>query len=479
MNLKTKILNVFALSLLTPATPILAQELIPSPADSSSSTPEKSAPTPEAPAVDSSAPIATPESSSDPKKGASEGQSSPMPSPSSDIEKSKNNLPGGESSASPSPGSTGEQQQKKPDKEKSETKTTRRVIVERPKSKIEEYGTSLIFSADLGLLSVFPALKLKDYGPKYGLAVEGKALGSVLLNKFLIDAGFGWGFFNVTGLEPLRTSDGVILTDDSDKAFTDETSIKLSGSIFEIAPGYRIRNNIFAGPVLQFRYPSDLAYDSTVVGKNLGIVLGAQGGYQIFDEDLNTRFVGRMMFTLNDSNWLGLYTMVGVQVGLPFTQPEVLTIKETTTETKEKRIVEYRKREFKIKVTRDLVKMLMDNLILFYDDPTTPLLTTESQSFLVDLVQTLTADDMEWGILKIDTISRQHGRAIRDALVSAGLPTQKIRFGTVIPGPRTTNPPVEFGFHNVKDQNKLTEALREAMREMQVREECEKGQCNN
>ncbi|MBM3383131.1 MAG: hypothetical protein FJY29_11920 [Betaproteobacteria bacterium] len=476
MTLKIKIqfVKLCAAALLSSASSALAQEPLPVPEATSSSESEKNAPEASTPTSSSAEPVSAPSPEGTPggstKKSEDPPNSSSTPS-ASDADTTRANPASVETNPPPAPA------------EKTESKTTRKVIVERPKSKIEEYGTSLIFSADLGILSVFPSSKLTDYSSKYGLALEGKAMGSVLLNKLILDAGLGWGFFSITGDEPgepLRDGDGNILTneDGKDLIFVEKHTIKLSGSLFEVAPGYRIRNDIFAGPVFQFRYPSDLGYDSKVTQSKLGIVMGAQGGYQLFDQDLNTRFVGRMMFTLNDKNWFGLYTMVGVQVGLPFTQPEILTIKETTTQTKEKRIVEYRKREFKIKVTRDLVKILMDNLILFYDDPGTPLLTTETQSFMIDLVQTLTADDMDWGLLKIDTISKQHGRAIRDALVSAGIPTQKIRFGSIIPGPRTTNPPVELGFHNVKDPNKLTEALREAMREMQVRESCEGGECN-
>jgi hypothetical protein len=473
MKIKTKekVLKICAVSILASTQPAIAQDLLTppttpatAPAPTENAKPETAAPARDdaPPTADTPSPAPKPESAADSSSGSPENQgaASPAVSPEAKPENKSDT--------------------------KTETKTVRRVIVERPKTKIEEYGTSLIFSADLGLLSTFPATKLKGFGAKYGLAIEGKALGSVLLDKFIIDAGFGWGFYNVTGLETreqfLRTEDGVLITNDNGDPISAgsigaETSIKLSGTILEIAPGYRIRKNIFASPVIQFRYPSDLGYDSETQQKKLGVIFGAQGGYQIFDKDLNTRFVGRVMLTANDVDWLGLYTMVGIQVGLPFTQPEILTIKETTTESKEKRIVEYRKREFKIKITRDLVKVLMDNLIFFYDDPGNTLLTTETQSFLIDLVQTLTADDMEWGLLKIDTISRAHGRAIRDALVSAGVPTQKIRFGNIIPGPRTTNPPVEFGFQNVKEPNKFSDALREAMKEMQIPETCENGEC--
>lgn len=359
----------------------------------------------------------------------------------------------------------------------STTKTTRKLTRTRPKSKIEEYGTSLIFSADLGLLSALPSIKVKDYGPKFGLAVEGKALGSILLNEYIIDAGFGWFFYNISGSEPLRIESGDILVTDDDVAITDTTGIKLSGSVLEVAPSYRMKNNVFAGPVVQLRYPSDLSYDSTVARKKIGILVGGQGGYQIFDEDLNTRFVGRVMTTLNDTNWLGVYMMAGVQVGLPFTQPEILTIQETTTKTNEKRVVEYKKQEYKFKVTRDVVKLIVDNLVVFFSDPGYPTLTTESQSFLIDLAQSLSTSEQEWGTLRIDTVSKDHGQVIRDALVSAGISDKKVRFGLILPGPKVSNPPVEFSFTNVQNSLKLMDSVRNAMKAMEIPETCEGGVC--
>lgn len=361
--------------------------------------------------------------------------------------------------------------------ESSTSKTTRTLTRTRPKSKIEEYGTSFIFSADLGLLSALPSTKVKDYGPKFGLAVEGKALGSILLNDYIIDAGFGWFFYNISGAEPLRNESGDVLVTDDDVAITDTTGIKLSGSVLEVAPSYRLKNNVFAGPVFQLRYPSDLSYDSTVARKKTGILVGGQGGYQIFDEDLNTRFVGRMMTTLNDTNWLGIYLMAGVQVGLPFTQPEILTIQETTTKTSEKRIVEYRKQEYKFKVTRDIVKLVLDNLVVFFPDPGYPTLTTESQSFLIDLAQSLSTTEKEWGTLRIDTVSKDHGQVIRDALVSAGISDKKVAFGQVVSGPKVSNPPVEFSFTNVKNSSKLIDSVRQAMKAIDIPETCEGGVC--
>lgn len=361
--------------------------------------------------------------------------------------------------------------------ESSTTKTTRTQIRTRPKSKIEEFGTSFIFSADLGLLSALPSTKVKDYGPKFGLAVEGKALGSILLNNYIIDAGFGWFFYNISGAEPLRNESGDILVTDDDVAITDTTGIKLSGSVFEIAPSYRLKSNLFAGPVVQLRYPADLSYDSTIARKKIGILVGGQGGYQIFEEDLNTRFVGRVMTTLNDTNWLGIYLMAGIQVGLPFSQPEILTIQETTTKTNEKRIVEYRKQEYKFKVTRDIVKLVLDNLVVFFPDPGYPTLTTESQSFLIDLAQSLSTSEKDWGIITIDTVSRDHGQVIRDALISAGISDKKVRFGQVVSGPKVSNPPVEISFTNVKNSAKLMDSVRNAMKAMDIPETCEGGVC--
>lgn len=361
----------------------------------------------------------------------------------------------------------------------SKTTTTRRVIRNQKKSRFEELGASLILSVDVGLLFGFPSSKLKDYGAKSGLSIEGKALGSVLLKKYLIDAGLGWFSYGVSGDEP-QFSDGQKLIYEDGRTVIDNTSIKLSGAILEASPSYRITKSWFAGPTVQFRFPSDLGYTSTVARSALGVYLGGQGGYQIFDEDLNTRFVGRVMMPLNYKDWLGLFVVAGVQIGLPFTQPESLTIKESTITTSEKKIVEYKKQVYSFKVTRDVFKLVLDNLVVFYPEPGYPTITTESQSFLIDLAQSLTQNDGNWGSLQVDTVSKDHGQVTRDAMVSAGISERKVRVGAVLPGDKlSATPPVEFTFKGVKNQGQMMDAVRRAMKSMSIPETCgEDGKCN-
>lgn len=360
---------------------------------------------------------------------------------------------------------------------KSSTQTTRKVIRNNKKSPLEEMGTSLIFSADMGLVLGFPSTELADYGAKTGLAIEGKALGSVLLDNFIVDAGLGWFFYNVSGAEPIF-ADGQKILDEAERAVTDDTGIKLSGTIIEVSPSYRIKKTYFAGPTMQIRYPSDLSYDSRIARNVLGLYLGLQGGYQIFDEDLNTRFVGRMMLPLNYRNWLGFMFMAGVQIGLPFAQPDNLIIQESTIKTNEKRIVVYKKKVYKFKVVRDVIKLVLDDLVVFYPEPGYPTLTTESQSFLIDLSTSLSETENEWGNLQIDTVTEEHGQVVRDALVSAGINEKKIKIGPALEGDKeSATPPVEFTFRNVKQQQRLMDAVRQAMRTMSIPETCEGGQC--
>lgn len=350
--------------------------------------------------------------------------------------------------------------------------TTKALPSVRKKSEWEELGISMIFAADLGMLSTFPATKLKDYGPKFGLALEGKALGSILLDKLIIDAGLGWWFYSLTGPEPVTLS-----SDFGDTTIIDDVGLKLSGTMLEVSASYRLRSNIFTGPVLQLRYPSDLGYDSQTERKKVGLVLGAQGGYQIFDTDLNTRFVGRVLLPINDIDWLGAYLMVGVQIGLPFVQPEVLTIQEITTKTEEKKIVKYQKQEFKFKLSRDLVKVILDGLVIFYPDPGYPTLTTESQAFLIDFAKSLSESEGGWGVLKIDTVNKAYANVVRDALVSAGMSEKKVRVGKTLPGAKGSTPPIEFSFVNVKDQQKVQTSVRSAMQAMQIPETCDATDC--
>lgn len=356
-------------------------------------------------------------------------------------------------------------------------KTTRKVVSQKKKSLLEKMGTSLIFSADVGLLTAVPATSLTSYKAKTGVSIEGKALGSILLDKFVVDAGLGWYFYNVSGTEPIFI-DGKILVDEDLNPITDDMGIKLSGTILEFSPSYRLTKSIFLGPTLQLRYPSDLGYDSQIPRKSLGIYLALQGGYQMFEDDLNTRFVGKLMMPVNYKDWAALHTMVGIQIGLPFAQPEVLTIHESTVKTTEKRIVEYRKQVYRFKMTRDVIKLVLDNLIVFYPEPGYPTMTTEAQSFLIDLSQSLIQNEGNWSTLQVDTVSRDHARSVRDSIVSAGVIDKKVKVGAILQGDKTIpNPPIEFTFKGVKNQAQLMDAVRRAMKQMSIPETCEGGVC--
>ncbi|NBX17366.1 MAG: hypothetical protein EBR09_08375 [Proteobacteria bacterium] len=362
-------------------------------------------------------------------------------------------------------------------KDNSKVKTTRKVLRQKKVSALEAMGTSLIFSADAGVVNAVPAGTLANYKAKSGIAVEAKALGSVLLDNIIIDAGLGWFFYSVKGTEPIFIN-GKKLVDEDENAITDEVAIKLTGTIIEASPSYRLGRSFFTGPSLQLRYPSDLGFNSQIQSNSLGIYLGLQAGFQLFDKDLNTRFVARGMMPVNYKEWAALHLLAGVQIGLPFAQPENLTIQESVVKTTEKRIVEYRKQVFRFKMTRDIVKLVLDNLIVFYPEPGYPTMTTEAQSFLIDLSQSLATNEGNWSLLQVDTVSKNHARVVRDAIVSAGVSDKKVKVGLVLAGDKTVaNPPVEFTFKGVKNQSQLMDAVRRAMTQMSIPETCEGGVC--
>lgn len=220
--------------------------------------------------------------------------------------------------SAPSPKPT-EANRKQREKTKSAVQTIDKKMSAKEKSTPREQGTSLLLSADLGFIKAFPSRKLNGFKTKTGLAVEGKALGNITLNNVIIDAGFGWFFYSVNGAEPIE-SNGQIILNNAGQTLKVDTGIKLSGTIVEVSPSYRFKQNYFAGSTVQMRFPSDLGYDSRIARKALGLYLGAQVGYQIFADDLSTRLVARLITPINYKDWLGLAFMTGVQVGLPFTR---------------------------------------------------------------------------------------------------------------------------------------------------------------
>jgi hypothetical protein len=178
--------------------------------------------------------------------------------------------------------------------------------------------------------------------------------------------------------------------------------------------------------------------------------------------------------------WKDITYLGGVQFGLPFRQPDSLVIRKTTVVNKLRNEIEYRKKDFTITVTANVVKLALDNILTFYVDPSgRPTLTAEAQSFLVDLGNSLQNSNYLWEFLRIDAQSIGHITAVNDSLVSIGVPANKVRRG------RSTqevadggNASVDFTFGGVKDAAQLAEKIRESMKAAKVPENCNKnGTC--
>ena len=351
----------------------------------------------------------------------------------------------------------------------------------------EEESKSILFSADFGMQSAFPSTKLISFGPKYGLALEGKVLGSMQLDKFMFDGAFGWYFFNLSGKEPRRIN-GVVLTDDNDFDIVDELGIKLSGAIVEFAPSYFIREDIFTGLVLQARYPSDLGYDSLVARNKIGWSMGLQAGYQILEKELDTRLVGRLMTTVNDVNWISTSAMFGIQIGLPVSQkaprpeletsqtelfnkaPDIMTADENPNDQKlEAPKSGFTRRLFRIQLDGEFTKLALEDLITFYDVTGYPTLTQEAQSFLMSFGETLLNSNNEWENLNIENVTSDQALVIRDALVSAGVSASKIKLGTSGVAQYIPNPDAEIRFYGTKNDS-FASTLRRLMRDLKIQE---------
>lgn len=334
----------------------------------------------------------------------------------------------------------------------------------------ETSGLSAILGGEFGIMKVTPD-DTKTFDPKKGNALELKILTGWLFDDYMIDSGLGFYYYKIRGGER-PVVDGVTILGDR--------QITVSGVMLEFSPSYRFANNLFAGGVLQVKTPAynDYFSESNPVAALLSV--GGQLGFQFFDRELNSRITLKTITNIGLKGWKDIAYLGGIQFGLPFRQPDSLVIRKTTVVNKLRSEVEYRKKDFTITITANVVKLALDNILTFYVDPSgKPTLTPEAQSFLVDLGTSLQNASHLWETLRIDAQSSGHMMAVNDSLVSIGVPANKIRRG------RKTqeiadggNASVDFTFGGVKDSSQLADKIRKSMKLSKIPENCDKnGTC--
>jgi len=194
---------------------------------------------------------------------------------------------------------------------------------------------------------------------------------------------------------------------------------------------------------------------------------------------LNSRLVFKVQKNLGLKNWSDIQYTGGLQFGLPIRQPDSLVIRKTTVVNKVKDVVEYKKKDFTITISADVIKLALDNTINFYlDAQGRPTLTPESQSFLVDLGNSLQSSLSSWELLRIDAETKKQMQIIRDSLVSTGVPAGKVQLGKLLEKlDDGGNISVDFTFTGVQSTKDLATAIRNAMLASKVPENCQKGVC--
>lgn len=325
-------------------------------------------------------------------------------------------------------------------------------------------GLSGILSGEYGLIKATPS-DSNTFGVKTGRTLEVKLLAGWLFDNFMIDTGLGIYYYKVRGTEKLIVNEIPL---DGDR------EISVSGGLFEVAPSLRVNENLFAGLVTQLRSPAYNNYSSDASSKPTLFTVGGQVGLQIFNREVNSRLTFKTLLNLGLNGWKDVAFLGGVQFGLPFRQPDSIVIRKTTTVNKLRREVEYRKKDFTITITTDVVKLALDNILTFYTDPAgNPILTTEAQSFLVDFGNSLQSNQALWESIRIDAQSKKHLTSIRNVLISIGVPGKKVKGGSETSQIQDGgNASVDFTFMGVKNTNNLAEKVRQAMKAARVPENC-------
>lgn len=344
----------------------------------------------------------------------------------------------------------------------------------------------LQMGTDAGYLSHSPTIP--DEGPFNGSFLNGKAMASFLFQDVIAEAGLGWSYSALYGM---TRSENPAVPSIGHRIYT-------QSAFAEGGLRFRLTDKFNLGIIVQDFFGTDLTLSQR---KNLVSNMLLGGGMMAVDILSDSgifRLGATLMAEIPDNQRRILSYGLTLQFGIPLRGYDTLLRKTDVVVRTEK----VQKVEVPKIVTRSVVRevskfSLPRNALRFLKGQA--VLAPEDQAFLIDLAQELKQLQETWRTVMVEVtvkssgdpvrdkkISEARAQSLRNVLVSAGLPAQRI-FSAGLGGKQIVpdrNPQsnsgqlIELSFSGLTQPDELNDALNNFVRRKAIPETCRGEKCN-
>jgi hypothetical protein len=374
----------------------------------------------------------------------------------------------------------------------SQSQTKSKITSRSESSKIEQnqadLGFTLFFGADFGLLNIESRIPYET--KRTGNGILAKAAGSFYTQNFVFDLGLGWMYTSFSGTD-IKPEVIDVPVEGGDPGESDEQVIDRTTNLYlvnqtgflEFSPRFRIGKGFQIGPTFVYSFGANFSFAPDEQGAKSAFFIGPQLFYGFLTKSFDFRIGASYLTDLTiPDRQLHLY-MLCMQFGIPFVRPDVIIQESRMTTVKEK----VEKKEVQ-KVVEKVVEKVVVREVSKYDFSSTFVnfsgdrrtLDPRSQAFALELGKFLNERFDNWQALKIEAPTIEMAQALRNVLVSAGLPASRIpaavAHSNVSPGGGSSRW-IELYFIGIKDPSVMNEGFTRVRRRFSNPETCGTGGC--
>lgn len=332
---------------------------------------------------------------------------------------------------------------------------------------------------DLGGALTYPDTgSLEGGGMGYGIGLGLRA--NYDSPKIFFGLGLGWQRTSLEGRAKATPSSGEDPSG-ADKPFVAATLL-VQGLETSLQVQWHLDESLVLGPVLLGRFGSDVTYSFKAEPRPFALLVGPQVGWNRPASKAGLNYRLALVTDVSISRNQIVAAVFTAEVGVPFIPPDRVIKAESIARTKVRQ-EEIVKREIKTKViVQDVVRIDIPRELVLFTGERKGWLTLEAQRAIGRFARDLVGVGNAWESVRVEVgvaskgtsrddlrLSIARADAIRNSLVSAGVPVQRVRaspLGSEIKGNDPNAAPthreydeISFVFAGVKNDSALKTAV--------------------
>ncbi len=342
-------------------------------------------------------------------------------------------------------------------------------------------GFAIFLGAGGGYLLTSPKSGTLEAG-KSGPTLMGRGTLSFYNDSLNLDLSLGWMQSQISGSLETQSESGKTTN-------YRQADVITRAGLVEFSPRLKLGQRLSLGPTAGVLFGTQANFGESAIDSNAPVFLGLKGAYGWYMKHYQIRAVLQASMSLTIPERSAYMTVAGVEIGLPLVKGKTLLREREVTTVRENFQVETIETERTVvqkvvqpvdRIKEVLVFTLDDQVVHFEFDRAR--LLPHSRNFLLGLGRYLAENPEKWESVRIvghtdergsdeynQSLSVARAESVRQALVQAGVPTQKLdslglgKRRTIASGgdelSHARNRRVELGFSGVTDARELRDTI--------------------